>query len=65
MGTLPGVKDLPVGKAMPNVMVMNDGTRVQTNKQWAKRPGCGGVICGAEPQVFERGYATLVFNPND
>jgi hypothetical protein len=37
MGTLPGVKDLPVRKEMPDVMTLNDGTRVTTIKQWEKR----------------------------
>jgi hypothetical protein len=37
MGMLPGVKDLPVRKEMPDVMTMNDGTRVTTVKQWEKR----------------------------
>lgn len=34
---LPGVKDLPVRAAMPDVMLMNDGTRVTTPAQWRKR----------------------------
>jgi len=37
MGMLPGVKDLPVHKEMPDVMVMNDGTRVTTLDQWRRR----------------------------
>jgi hypothetical protein len=37
IGILPGVKDLPVRKEMPDVMVMNDGTRVTTPQQWKKR----------------------------
>jgi hypothetical protein len=37
LGTLPGVKDLPVRTEMPDVMVMNDGTRVITRQQWEKR----------------------------
>ncbi len=37
MGTLPGVTKLPVRNAMPEVMVMNDGTRVTTPRQWEKR----------------------------
>src|SRR5580700_4621432 len=37
LGTMPGVKDLPVRKEMPDVMVMNDGTRVTTRQQWEKR----------------------------
>ena len=37
IGTLPGVKDLPVRKEMPDVMVMNDGTRVANRQQWEKR----------------------------
>lgn len=36
-GKLPGVNDLPVRKEMPDVMVMNDGTRVKTRAQWRKR----------------------------
>ena len=36
-GTVPGVADLPVRAALPDVMVMNDGTRVTTAKQWEVR----------------------------
>ena len=34
---MPGVDALPVRKELPDVMVMNDGTRVTTAAQWAKR----------------------------
>jgi len=37
MGTLPGVKDLPVHKEMPDVLALNDGTRVTTVDQWKRR----------------------------
>ena len=37
LGTLPGVKDLPVRTEMPDVMVMNDGTKVTTGQRWEKR----------------------------
>lgn len=37
MKPLPGVKALPVRAAMPDVMLMNNGTRVATPAQWAKR----------------------------
>jgi len=37
MGTLPGVKDLAVHKEMPDVIVLNDGTRVTTVDQWKHR----------------------------
>src|SRR6185503_19883564 len=37
MGTLPGVDALPVRAAMPDVMVMNDGTRVASPRQWQAR----------------------------
>ncbi len=37
LGILPGVKDLPVRKEMPDVMIMNDGTKVTTRTQWEKR----------------------------
>jgi uncharacterized protein (TIGR03435 family) len=37
LGEMPGVDKLPVRKEMPDVMVMNDGTRVTTPAQWAKR----------------------------
>jgi hypothetical protein len=36
-GTLPAVKELPVRKELPDVMVMNDGTRVTKPAQWQKR----------------------------
>src|SRR5882757_1863547 len=34
---LPGVNELPVRAEMPDVMMMNDGTKVTTPAQWAKR----------------------------
>jgi hypothetical protein len=37
MGSMPGVNDLPVRKAMPDVLVMNDGTTVTTVEQWKRR----------------------------
>jgi len=37
MGTLPGVSELPVRKEMPDVLVMDDGTKVTTKQQWEKR----------------------------
>jgi hypothetical protein len=37
IGVLPGVKDLPVRKELPDVMVMNDGKKVTTRAQWEKR----------------------------
>ncbi len=37
MGTLPGAKDLPLRKELPDAMVMNDGSRVTTAAQWEKR----------------------------
>ncbi len=37
MGRLPGVNELPVRREMPDVMVMEDGTRVRTREQWLQR----------------------------
>jgi hypothetical protein len=37
MGILPGVNELPVRNKMPDVLKMNDGTKVTTPQQWAKR----------------------------
>jgi hypothetical protein len=37
LGTMPGVKDLPVRPELPDVMTMNDGTKVKTPAQWQKR----------------------------
>jgi hypothetical protein len=37
MKPLPGVAELPVLSAMPDVLVMNDGKRVTSKAQWAKR----------------------------
>jgi hypothetical protein len=37
MGTLPGLKALPVHRDMPDVMVMDDGSRVTTRAQWKQR----------------------------
>ncbi len=33
LGTLPGVNELPVRPELPDVLVMNDGTRVTTRRQ--------------------------------
>jgi hypothetical protein len=35
--SMPGVKDLPPRPEMPDVLMMNDGTRVRTAAQWKKR----------------------------
>lgn len=37
LGSMPGVKDLPVRTELPDPMVMNDGTRVTTPAQWKLR----------------------------
>jgi hypothetical protein len=37
MKPLPGVNELPVRAEMPDVLTMNDGTKVTTPKQWQKR----------------------------
>lgn len=37
LGALPGPDDLPSRPEMPDVMLMNDGTRVRTAAQWRKR----------------------------
>ena len=37
MGTLPARKELPLHKEMPDVMVLNNGTRVTTVDQWKRR----------------------------
>jgi hypothetical protein len=37
LGRLPGVNDLPARPDMPDVLLMNDGTRVTTPQQWQKR----------------------------
>lgn len=37
IGTMPLVNDLPVRKEMPDVMIMNDGTRVTRVEQWIRR----------------------------
>jgi putative nucleotidyltransferase with HDIG domain len=37
MGTLPGAPELPIRREMPDVMVMNDGAKVTTLRQWQKR----------------------------
>jgi len=37
LGTLPGVNELPARTAMPDVMVMNDGTRITARRQWEAR----------------------------
>jgi len=37
MGTLPGVNALPIRREMPEVLLMNDGTRVTTRRQWVQR----------------------------
>jgi hypothetical protein len=37
LGTLPGVNELPTREAMPDVMVLNDGTKVTSRGQWEAR----------------------------
>ncbi len=37
LGPLPGVNELPARPAMPDVLVMHDGTRVTTRRQWQAR----------------------------
>src|ERR1051326_523303 len=37
LGTMPGVKDLPVRNELPDPMVMNDGAKITTKEEWAKR----------------------------
>lgn len=37
LGKLPGVRDLPVRPALPDVMTFDDGTRVTTPAQWLRR----------------------------
>src|SRR5271157_4764937 len=37
MGTLPGVNELPVRKELPDIMLMNGGTKVTNRRQWEKR----------------------------
>src|SRR5262249_45827841 len=34
---LPGANDLPVRNEMPDVLTMNDGTKVSTTRQWKRR----------------------------
>ncbi len=37
IGTLPGVAELPVRNDLPDILTMNDGTRVANRRQWEKR----------------------------
>jgi hypothetical protein len=37
VGILPGVRELPVRKQLPDVMTMNDVKKVDTRVQWQKR----------------------------
>jgi len=37
LGVMPGVDELPVRREMPDVLMMEDGTRVTTKPQWMKR----------------------------
>ena len=37
LGTLPGVSELPVRKELPDVLTMNDGTKITNRRQWEKR----------------------------
>ena len=37
MGTLPSVNVLPIHRELPDIMVMNDGTKVTNRGQWEKR----------------------------
>lgn len=37
LGTMPGVNELPVRPEMPDVLTLNDGTKVTTAAQWTQR----------------------------
>jgi hypothetical protein len=37
LGILPGVRELPIRKEMPDVMVMNNSQKVASQRQWQKR----------------------------
>jgi hypothetical protein len=37
LGKMSGVKELPIRKEMPDVLTMNDGTKVTTVEQWKQR----------------------------
>ena len=37
IAVMPGVNALPVRNELPDVMVMNDGTKVTTRGQWERR----------------------------
>jgi hypothetical protein len=37
LGVRPGVNELPLRREMPAVLVMNDGSKVTTRRQWEKR----------------------------
>jgi len=37
LGSMPGVNELPVRPEMPDVLTMNDGTKVTTPEQWPRR----------------------------
>jgi hypothetical protein len=37
ISAMPGVNELPLRREMPDVMVMNDGTKVTSKAQWEKR----------------------------
>jgi len=37
LGTLPGIDELPVRVEMPDILTMNDGTKVTTLEQWKQR----------------------------
>ena len=37
LGTMPGVNELPIHTEMPDVLSMNDGTKVTTVEQWKQR----------------------------
>jgi hypothetical protein len=37
LGKMPGVNELPVRRELPDIMTMNDGTKVITLAQWKKR----------------------------
>ena len=37
MGKMPGANELPARTSMPDVLTMNDGTKVSTAQEWQKR----------------------------
>jgi hypothetical protein len=51
LGTMPGVRELPVRKEMPDVMMMSNGLKISSPQQWNKL-----LIRGLTPVIVDNAW---------